>query len=140
MTDYLYRQTLDTAKAEFDNLLEEEARLEARLAAIRERAEVLRKTIMSVGDLLGEDREPESVGITDAIRSVLQNKVDMFFSPRGVRSHLQKNDFPLDNYKNVLAVIHTTLKRLEDQGEVVPSVKDGKTYYRWANKDEDIPF
>ena len=139
--DVLYRQTLEAAKAEYDGLLEEEGKLEARLAYIRERAEVLRKTIISVGDLLGEDREPESIGITDAIRTVIKGRSDAIFSARGVRASLQQANFPLANYKNVLAVIHTTMKRLEEQGEIEPVVRDNKTYYKWIQKtDDDIPF
>jgi hypothetical protein len=140
MTDFLYRQTLEAAKAEFDSLLEEEGKLENRLAVIRERTDVLRKTIISVGDLLGEDREPESVGITDAIRAVLKGRSDALFSAKGIRMSLQNANFPLANYKNVLAVIHTTLKRLEEQEEIAPVIRENKTYYKWIEKDEDIPF
>ena len=60
-----------------------------------------------------------------------------------VRSYLKNDSFPLDNYKNVLAVIHTTLKRLEDQNEVIATTENNKTFYKWNEaliRDEDIPF
>jgi hypothetical protein len=143
MTDQIYKDTLEAARDEMDSLLREEAEINSRLSVIRQRTEVLRKTIISIGDLLGEDREPETVGITDAIRKVLKGKIEAFFSPIGVRVHLKNSGFPLDSYKNVLAVIHTTLKRLEDQGEVEVMHDNNRTLYRWneaAIRDEDIPF
>jgi hypothetical protein len=143
MTDALYKETLEAARSEMDDLLKEEIDLGSRLAIVRGRIEVLRKTIISIGDLLGEDREPETIGITDAIRGVLKARPDGFFSPTGVRSSLRTSSFPLDNYKNVLAVIHTTLKRLEDQNEVTTMTENSKTFYRWNEsliRDEDIPF
>ncbi len=143
MTDTLYKETLEVARSEMDDLLKEEIDLGSRLAIVRGRIEVLRKTIISIGDLVGEDREAETIGITDAIRAVLKAKSDAFFSPIAVRSSLRNSSFPLDNYKNVLAVIHTTLKRLEDQNEVTAITENSKTFYKWNEsliRDEDIQF
>jgi hypothetical protein len=82
-------------------------------------------------------------------RKVLKDSQDnrgSYISPISIRNALQKDDFPLSEYKNALAVIHTTLKRLEDQGEVESTTgTNGKVYYRWNRSrgeitDEDIPF
>ena len=141
MADELYKETLEAAKSEMESLLDDEVTLDVQLSTVRSRIEVLRKTIMSIGDLLGEDREPEAIGVTDAIRAALKTKPENYLTPRAVRNALQSASFPVKNYKNLLAVIHTTLKRLEEQGEVEPLVRDNKTYYKWAGlKDEDIPF
>lgn len=141
MTDDNYRRTLEIAKDELESLLDEEATLDSTLANVRLRIEALRKTVVTLSDLLGEDREPASVGITDAIRGVLKSQMDMYFGPIGVRSKLQTANFPLGEYKNVLAVIHTTLKRLEEQGEVRVMTREGKNYYQWIKKaDEGFPF
>src|ERR1700678_3410846 len=106
MADELYKETLDAAKVEMDELLKEEGQMVARLAEVHSRIDVLRKTIISIGDLLGEDREPATVGITDAIRAVLKAKDDSFLSPAAVRAQLKQSAFPLDTYKNVMPVIH----------------------------------
>jgi hypothetical protein len=149
MTDRHYRDSLEAAKTEMEALLGEQAQIEQRLAHIVGRLQVLRKTILSLGELLGEEFEPEAIGITEAIRKVLRDSQDSrgsYISPIAVRNALQKDDFPLGEYKNALAVIHTTLKRLEDQNEVeIMTGTNGKAYYRWNRSrgeitDEDIPF
>lgn len=143
MSDQLYKDTLEAAREEMNNLLEEETAISARLIVIRQRTNILRKTIISVGDLLGEDREPETAGVTDAIREVLRSRPDAYYSPTAVRTTLKSAGFPLENYKNFLAVIHTTLKRLEDKDEVETMTENNRTLYRWNEKairDEDIPF
>jgi hypothetical protein len=147
MTDGHYKDSLETAKAEMEALLDEQAQIEQRLGYIVSRIQVLRKTILSLGELLGEEFEPETVGITEAIRKILQDSADergSYTSPVGVRNALQKNAFPLSEYKNALAVIHTTLKRLEEQGEIEGAAgTNGRVYYRWKKEeivDADIPF
>jgi hypothetical protein len=148
MTDGHYIDSLEAAKTEMEALLGEQTQTEQRLSYISGRLQVLKKTILSLGELLGEEFEPEAVGITNAIRKVLRNAQDergSYMSPIGVRNALQKTDFPLSEYKNALAVIHTTLKRLEDQNEVESTTwSNGKSAYRWNRSaeitDEDIPF
>ena len=149
MTDGHYKDSLDAAKNEMEVLLSEQGQLEQRLGYIVARLQVLRKTILSLGELLGEEFEPQTIGITEAIRKVLKDSQDdrgSYISPISIRTALQKDDFPLSEYKNALAVIHTTLKRLEDQDEVESMTgTNGKAYYRWNRSrgeitDEDIPF
>jgi|SRR5271157_2696696 len=147
MTDGHYKDSLEAAKTEMEELLSEQTQVEQRLAYIVDRRQVLQKTILSLGELLGEEFEPETVGITQAIRKVLKDSSDdkgSFMSPVGIRNILQKDGFPLSDYKNALAVIHTTLKRLEDQREVESMTgTNGKAYYRWNKANitgEDIPF
>lgn len=148
MTDGHYKDSLEAAKAEMEELLGEQTQIEQRLAYIASRLHVLRKTALSLGELLGEEFEPDAIGITQAIRKVMKENIDekrSYMSPTGIRNALQKDNFPLNDYKNALAVIHTTLKRLEDQDEVesTTAAVNGKVYYRWKNvelTDEDIPF
>jgi hypothetical protein len=147
MTNGHYKDSLEAAKAEMETLLGEQTQLEQRMAYIVGRLQVLRKTALSLGELLGEEFEPDAIGITQAIRKVLKDNSDekrVYLPPTAIRSALQKDGFPLSEYKNALAVIHTTLKRLEDQDEVESITgTNGKAYYRWKNvelTDEDIPF
>lgn len=149
MTNQLYKDTLEAARSEMERLLDEQSTLEGRLQEISTRIRVLNQTVVSVSELLGEDWEPAAIGITDAIRDVMKGRAeshpDAFWSPLTVRTMLQKEKFRLEDYKNPLAVIHTTMKRLSDQGELEARTgKDDKTYYRWRKEtqitDEDIPF
>ncbi|MGE0407604.1 MAG: hypothetical protein AB7O65_15020 [Candidatus Korobacteraceae bacterium] len=147
MTEANYRESLEAAKSEMEELLTEQGQIDQRLGYIVSRLNVLRKTVLSLSELVGEDAEPQAVGITAAIRKVLrarfeENEDAAYMSPVSVRQALQRDGFPLNEYKNALAVIHTTLKRLEDQDELEAATSpSNKTYYRWKKiADEDIPF
>ena len=143
MTDADYKETLDGIRAELEGLLDEELKLELRLREVRERSEALGKAAQGLAGLVGEEEE-ESIGITDAIRETLKRDSDRVWTPRNVRIRLKMEKFPIEKYQNPLAVIHTTLKRLEVQGEVTLTKKDGKTYYKWDEPtgitDDYIPF
>lgn len=145
-----YKNTLEIARAEFEQLITEESELQTRLEWNRNRQAGLKKTIDSLSALVGEDSDAGIPGISDAIRTVLfeQHGADkrIVLMPTGIRNRLVSAGFDLGNYKNPMAVIHTTLKRLEDQGEVeAVETKDRKTGYRWVPKvggvtDDDVPF
>lgn len=147
MTDKIYKDTLETARTEFEKLLAEESRLEYCLLENRKRQTGLKKTVESLSALVGEDTDEKTVGITEAIREVLQKlwerNHELGLTPTGVRLHLHQSGFQLDSYKNPMAVIHTTLKRLEDQDEIKAFPKNEKTLYQWIQQeitDDDIPF
>ena len=142
MTDSEYKKTLDGIRSELEDLLNQESELERRLTETRGRSEALGKSAQALAGLLGEYEEEESVGITDAIRKIV-GYGEYVWQPIAVRDRLQREEFPLDKYQNPLAVIHTTLKRLEGQGEVKAVEKNGKIYYKWIEPeitDDDIPF
>ena len=143
----IYKEALEAARTEFEELSNEESRLEDRLQENRKRQVGLKKSIESLTVLVGEETDERTVGITAAIREVLRSlfeeKPKSGFTPTGIRTHLQQRGFQIDAYKNPLAVIHTTLKRLADQNEIKTWEKDDKTYYRWLEPeitDDDIPF
>ena len=146
MTDS-YRQSLQDAKAELEaNLIEEDV-LRQHLRDNKTRSERLRKTVDSLSTLLGEIGTSQEIGLTDAIRELLKSQADNWLSALLVRHKLREKEFPIDDYKQPLAVIHTTLKRLQDQGQVTSDDFEGKSFYRWDAQqtgvgvtDADIPF
>jgi hypothetical protein len=151
--DATYKNTLEIARAEFEQLITEESELQLRLEGNRNRQAGLKKTIDSLSALIGEDSDAGIPGISDAIRTVLSNHYETdkrtILMPTGIRNRLASGGFDLGNYKNPMAVIHTTLKRLEEQGEVEAlEAKDKKIGYRWVPKpdglggitDDDVPF
>ena len=144
MDDAEYRKTLDGIRAELEDILNSESVLEARLRVIRRRTDALAKAAQGLSALVGEDTEKESIGITDAIREILREGLTHIWKPTSVRNYLRRKEFPLEKYQNPLAVVHTTLRRLEGQGEVEAIRKSGKTFYKWIKSDEitddDIPF
>lgn len=146
MTDNDYRKTLEAARTELDKILNKEAEFERLLREARNRSEKLHRTVISLSALVGEDGEGEATGITDAIRQVLESNKQYALAPTTVRTYLERQGFPVGKYKNALAVIHTTLKRLADKSEIAALERDGKTLYRWREPDpspdfdDEIPF
>ena len=141
-----YREAYEDVQSELEDLLEEDSRLADRRGEIKYRTESLRKTGESLGLLLGENVSEETIGLTGAIRELLKENRDGWYSAISVRRFLREKEFPVDDYKQPLAVIHTTLKRLQEQGEIKPGESDGKTFYKWdgpfdvGDTDDDIPF
>jgi hypothetical protein len=89
------------------------------------------------------------VGLTDGIRQVLSSHEEAYLSPVFIRDRLADVGFDIKTHKNILASIHTVLRRLQRKGEAVPFIKEGRTAYRWVPKkkeqqsdlsNEDIPF
>ncbi len=118
-----YRAALDAATREYEVLLAERARIDARIAQLAQ----------TIGSLmrLWNLQPTVSWGLTDAVRSALQ-AAGHPLSALEVREQLAAIGFDLSRYANDLASIHTVLKRLNQAGEVdfVPRAHD-KPGYRW---------
>ncbi len=139
-----YTEALNAAITELTSLMGESEDLESRHAETKERIAKLRKGIAGISLLAGEDWQiikgsnphlfpdsiPPDIGMTDAVRKVMQSKEE-FFSPVAVRTELQKSGYDLAHYKNVLASIHTILKRLTEAGEVRTDIVEDRTVYKW---------
>ena len=141
--DAAYKETLERARTELETLISDESDLESKLIDNRNRQIGLKKTVLSLSSLIGEDREAQTIGLTDAIRGIFKAHTGAFgLSARLLRKKLQESGFQIDSYKNPQAVIHTTLKRLEEQGEIKPDENYARMYH-WivpAISDDDIPF
>jgi predicted nuclease with TOPRIM domain len=158
-----YRHTLDSAIKELADLMEEREKLDERREALHERIVKLRRVVWglaSLCDVENIDHEHPSlfpdefsdtadVGLTDAIRQVLSSHEEASLSPVFIRDRLADVGFDIKTHKNILASIHTVLKRLQRQGEAIPIIREGRTAYKWVVKkkeetpelsDEDIPF
>ena len=158
-----YRETLDTAIKELTEFMEQRERLDEEREALHQRIVKLRSAVRGLANLCDvEDIEEENrslfpsewtetdVGLTDAIRNVLYAHEESYLSPVFIRDRLPDIGFDIKTHKNILASIHTVLKRLQRQGEAAPLIKEGRTSYRWVAKkkeesrpelsDEDIPF
>ena len=127
-----YGDALADARQELDRLRALRFEVDLRIAK-------LERTISGLATLCGEpDIAPQ--GLTDACRSVLQSTTAYQLTPIEVRDELKKMGFDLSRYENPLAVIHTTLKRLAEQGEVTICLVAGgsaTTAYRWDRDREE---
>jgi chromosome segregation ATPase len=144
--DEIYQQALKTVQTEIENLQREKTALEERLEVISDRLGHLEKTEENLGHLVGPDEE-KTGSLTEAISEFLKSNSGTGFTPIAIRDDLRKREFPIDEYKNPLAVIHTTLKRLEEQEKIHSWEKESKKYYAWVDAsieagitDSDIPF
>jgi hypothetical protein len=161
-----YKQSYDVAMEELAELMAEREEIESRRDRIEWRISRLRDAIIGIGSLCNKssyeiarerpelfpDNAPSDVGFTDAIRNVFRESRDAFFSPIDIRDYLDFSPFDISKYKNVLASIHSILKRLHKKGEIVEGTRDGKVVYKCNMrgplaedpqpelKDEDIPF
>lgn len=122
MTETDYRAALSAAIAEYEKLGEERRRVDDRLAQ-------LMQTIGTLTRLLGLT-PTVPLGLTDACRLVLRAGLPM--TPVEIRDHMHGIGIDLSIYTNELAAIHTTLKRLNEAGELrlVPH-PSGKHRYLW---------
>jgi hypothetical protein len=151
-----YTAALDEAILELSSLMAERETLEERIETIDRRLTRLRKAATSIGLLcnigvaalmhrhpeLFPDTVAQDVGLTDAIRKTLKSQ-NYFFSAVEIREDLKSRDYDITKYKNLLASIHTVLKRLKGQDQVIEGSRGGRTTYRWKNEaeiEEDIPF
>jgi hypothetical protein len=103
-----------------------------------ERITHLRQSVASLSRLCGEAFDDEDeFGLTDAIRMALKAHGG-HLNPQQVRAQIERLGFKTEKYTNVLASIHTVLKRLVIKGEVDDSATagDGKTAYRWIQPGE----
>jgi predicted nuclease with TOPRIM domain len=154
-----YGDAFNNAIKELTELMAEREVLDEKVEAMDRRIARLRRAAISVGalcdiyagqvttkypELFPDSIDPDT-GLTDAVREVLKGEL-MFLTPVEIRNHLKTKGYDISKYKNVLASIHTILKRLKDQDEVMVSNRDGRTIYRWKPKnepeisDDDIPF
>ena len=118
----------------------EEDELARKLAEVKQEIQGLRTISAGLDVYLGDPKTSEDTwGITDAIRDILDLSSPDAMKPTDIRDKLRILAFAIDDYSQPLAVVHTTLKRLENQKEVESVEKDGSTLYRRIEV-EDIPF
>jgi hypothetical protein len=125
-----YRQALEAAVREYEELGRKRREIDDRLAQ-------LSQTIGTLNRLCGF---APSVfwGLTDACRIVLRNAGHPM-TPTEVRDRLLGIGVDLSKYSSGLAAIHTVLKRLRDAAEVrFVQLESGKFAYEWARPPKSL--
>ncbi|HEY5839103.1 MAG TPA: hypothetical protein VIT19_08710 [Pyrinomonadaceae bacterium] len=162
--DTSYLVTYKAALEDLAEMMAEREELDAKRDDIDKRIIRLRDAITGLGGLcnmnaesiakehpeLFPDRVTPDVGFTDAIRMVFKKNPDYFHSPVWIRDALEEDGFDVDKYKNVLASIHSIVKRLKIKGDVMEANREGKAVYKLNPKgelaktiivsDDDVPF
>ena len=104
-----YRRALEAAVREYEALGEQRQQIDRRLAELAQTLSTLSRLCGIVPTV--------SVGLTDACQLVLR-VAGIPMTPTEVRERLTSFGFDLARYTNDLAAVHTTLKRLNDAGEL----------------------
>ena len=106
------REVLDNYQGELERLLQERTRMDARILQLQhEIRHVARMVDVTVDDPITQ------LGLTDAIRYVIQH-AGKHMTPVDVRDELLKRYCDPEDYRNLLASVHTVMKRLERAGEI----------------------
>ena len=121
MTAPEYRRALEAAIAEYESLGEQRRQIDARLSE-------LAQTITTLSRLCGIV-PTVPWGLTEACRTVLRNAGGPM-TPVEVRDRLQGIGVDLSRYSSDLAAVHTTLKRLNEAGEIRFPNGDVQTFGR----------
>lgn len=137
-----YKKALESARDELQQLYSQQEDISKRITQ-------LRKTISHLAELCDEhDLEIDAenpialdllfgtIGLTEACREVVKAAAPDGLTPVDVKEGLRKWGFDMSGYTNILASIHTVLKRLAksgviDEGRPVND-KEGKRVYRWS--------
>lgn len=124
-----YKTWYAAAKEELQRLQEERTALEQRRTGLDKQIAALTWTLNGLAPLVGEEPLPPpagavqapAAGITDSIRAVLA-EADRPLSAGEIRDQLRDLGFDTASYSNVLATIHTVLRRLREAGEIESSM------------------
>ena len=119
-----YRRALEAAVREYEALGEQRQQIDRRLAELAQTMSTLSRLCGIVPTV--------SVGLTDVCRLALRG-AGVPLTPLEVRDRLKSFGFDLTRYTNDLAAVHTTLKRLNDAGELrfIARPGTGEKAYIW---------
>jgi len=130
-----YKEALEQAKKDLAKANEKLAIAQEQTVEAEHEIIELRETIAALAKLCGESEyvEEDALGLTDAIRMVLKaDKSSDGLSPHEIRERMEKMGYG-GRWANVLASIHTVVKRLNDKKEVEAIANGTGSYnYRWA--------
>jgi hypothetical protein len=119
-----YRRALEAAVREYEALGEQRQQIDRRLAELAQTMSTLSRLCGIVPTV--------SLGLTDACRLALRG-AGLPMTPVEVRDRLKAFGVDLTRYTNDLAAVHTTLKRLNDAGELrfIARPGTGEKAYVW---------
>lgn len=148
MDDTIFEAALIQVITRLSELAEEKKQLDRRRAEIEQEMAIARAKAIALNDLIYEEppadspmgellKQLEGMGLTDACREVLKASMKAM-TPVEVRDALIKMGYDIKKYKNILASIHTILKRLSNTSNVWVCVrdKDKKVAYKWGGIEE----
>jgi hypothetical protein len=137
MTADDYKKSLEGLKAELEELLNRQEDIEKRIAQVKQ-------AIMSLAPLAEEQGESISAAwyqilgtrnVSDACLQILQ-AATVPLSPVEIKAQILNMGLDLSQYKNVMATIHSALKRLLQNEEI--TTKDNGLTYSWMRRTKGL--
>jgi|HubBroStandDraft_4_1064222.scaffolds.fasta_scaffold197976_1 hypothetical protein len=129
-----WRELLEAAQDDLLDTIQERDKAERRIRA-------LQIDITHLAALCGVevDDPVKQLGMTDAIRYILGSSSPHFaLTPTEIRDKLEQSGYDISEYKNVMASIHTILRRLLKSKEVT-QLRGRPGSYLWAGGLTPLP-
>jgi hypothetical protein len=140
MTNDSYRAALEDSKHKLRKLVSQREEIHKEIVKVQTAIVANANMLDDPEDTSAELSEMTEIvmptGLTDAVRSVLQNAGLGGLTPVDVRQALVASNFDLSAYSNPLSAIHTVLKRLVKKSEAkIGPASGGETVYQWIAND-----
>ena len=135
-----YRDAFERAKDDYDALLLKRNETEELLASIDADLIKVRRGVIALAAMCGEDLDEMNLGLTDSLRTLF-NQAPQALDLQEILKGIVDLGYDLSTQKNPRASIMAVLKRLQDAGEVRLGIKQidragGKATVRvWVGKN-----
>lgn len=132
----LYNAELERERRALGELLRQREQLATKIAKQQIRVAAL-AALCEASEEVDKMAEMDLGGLTNACRTVFRAAGNRGLMPTEVRGSLERLRFPTQTHKNILASIHTVIRRLEEAGEIRKAIHDkhageDKSVYQWA--------
>lgn len=144
-----YAKAFDDAIAEIRQLLDKRAKINRRLFELRETVRVLvhslpqdgkrKEQLMRILDELSVFTPRLTDAVKDALYSAIEFRGHRRLPAIQVKELMEVRHFDFSNFPNPLASVHSTLRRLADQGSIGCAVQMGSTVYFWNGPHHGAP-
>src|SRR5260370_5455421 len=135
-----YKAELEQERKVLGELLREREELETKIAKQQTRVAAL-AALSEQSEEVDDMAEMELGGLTNACRTAFRAAGNRGLMPTEVRGALEQLRFPTRSHKNILASIHTVIRRFEQAVEILKAVQNknhrqGKSRYARASPDQ----
>ena len=131
-----YKTELERERRALGDLLRQREQLATKIAKQQTRVAAL-AALCETSEEVDKMTEMDLGGLTNACRTAFRAAGNRGLMPTEVRGALERLRFPTQTHKNILASIHTVIRRLEEAGEIRKAIHDkhageDKSVYQWA--------
>jgi hypothetical protein len=131
-----YKAELERERKVLGELLRQREALATKIAKQQTKVAAL-AALCDASEEIDDMTEMDLGGLTNACRTAFRAAGNKGLMPTEMRGALERLRFPTQTHKNILASIHTVIRRLEKAGEIRKGIHDrhegqDKSVYQWA--------